>query len=224
MEARKTYGYIRIVKDTDAPVEQQRRKIEAWAELHERAPVHDVLVDHGPDYRGFDQLIGLVGGGEVAAIIAMDLARVARDRAELHHLLSLCTKHETALCTVVLDIDTAALSGAEQKVLLDSLRSGISGDSEATASALARKRRAGFAYTKTPPYGYRRDSGQFVEDPHEQLWLETMRKMREEDKTYDAIAAALAEMGSTNRNGDPWTRQNIRKVLNSRKNREARPS
>lgn len=85
-----------------------------------------------------------------------------------------------------------------------------------TSEALAVRKRAGFAATGSPPWGYRVLEGRLVPEPAEQAVLEQARAFlsRCVSRPVPAdLARVLAKSGARNRRGGPITRDTAGRIL-----------
>ena len=85
-----------------------------------------------------------------------------------------------------------------------------------TSEALAVRKRAGFAATGSPPWGYRVLEGKLVPEPAEQAVLEQSRAFlaRCVSRPVPAdLARVLAKAGARNRRGGPITRDTAGRIL-----------
>lgn len=85
-----------------------------------------------------------------------------------------------------------------------------------TSEALAVRKRAGFAATGSPPWGYRVVAGRLVPEPGEQAVLEQARAflVRCVSRPVPAdLARVLAKAGGRNRKGGPITRDTAGRIL-----------
>lgn len=84
----------------------------------------------------------------------------------------------------------------------------------------ARKAEEGGYVGGAPPYGYRADGGELVEDPREQDALRLMRRMRRKRESLRAIAEALTEAGyPTKRGADSWHPMAVSRILKADRRR-----
>lgn len=63
------------------------------------------------------------------------------------------------------------------------------------------------------PYGYAYLDGQLLIDPKEQIILRKILKLRQEGKTFQAIADELNRHKTPTRSGKPWIKSVIRSIV-----------
>jgi DNA invertase Pin-like site-specific DNA recombinase len=73
------------------------------------------------------------------------------------------------------------------------------------------KRTMGF----TPPFGYRIQDGRLVDDPDEQIVVETIFDLYEAGEPMDTICYSLNQQGILTRKGNPWNKFNLRNILHN---------
>jgi DNA invertase Pin-like site-specific DNA recombinase len=76
----------------------------------------------------------------------------------------------------------------------------------------------GYAHGR-PPFGWRADGGQLVEDPAEQQVLTRVRELRGQGKSLRGIAAALEADGLRPRGGGRWHPNTLARVLDRQDDR-----
>jgi DNA invertase Pin-like site-specific DNA recombinase len=83
-----------------------------------------------------------------------------------------------------------------------------------TMEVMAAKRERNEHLGGQPPYGFRVEDGKLVPDEAEREAMEYARSLRKNLGTsLQGIADALTEEGVPRRNGRPWTRQAIGRLL-----------
>jgi site-specific DNA recombinase len=83
-----------------------------------------------------------------------------------------------------------------------------------TMEVMEGKRERGEHLGGEPPYGYRVEDGKLVPDETERQAMNGARQLRARlGSSLQAIADALNEDGTPRRNGRPWTRQAISRLL-----------
>lgn len=67
----------------------------------------------------------------------------------------------------------------------------------------------------TPPFGYRLDEGNLVEDPEEMDVVCDMFSSYLSGETLDSICYSLNSSGTLTRRGNPWNKYNLRNILHN---------
>lgn len=228
MTNRKVYGYARISKEeaNSVSLDVQRSKINAYASVTDREPVHEVIADDGytganTNRPGFQRLLAAVERGEVSAVIVAKLDRLSRSLEDVLRIIKLCDKHKTAFLSVSETLDT---SNAVGRLLLHVLASFGEFEreriTERVTDALTHKRRNGKVYGPVP-FGYRRNADRLEAAADEQTALAQMRAMRDGGASYQRIADELNARGPATHSGKPWSCHAVRAVLLSRMTQEA---
>ena len=196
----------------------QRRKIEAYAVLHELELV-DVIEDAGfsaksLDRPGMTRLLNLIRGRKVGVVVIAKLDRITRSVRDLGDLVELFQRSGVEFASVADHIDTSTASG---RLVLNVMGSVSQWEREAigerTAEALAVMRSNGRRISRHAPYGYRLNGQGWVEDEHEQQAIRLMRQLRAKGTSLRRIAEELQAKGFTNRTGKRLSPQLIANVL-----------
>jgi site-specific DNA recombinase len=218
----KTVGYVRVSTDKQADrgvsLDAQAEKIRAMAVVH-NAELVDIIVDGGESAKslqrpGMEQLIALVDGKKVQAVIVAELDRLTRSVKDLCELLERFERRGVALISVAESLDTSSAAG---RLVLNIMTAVSQWEREAigerTRDAMSHKRTSGERVGNIR-FGYRLAAdGKHVEpDPAEQSTLAQIRQFREHGHTLRGIAAALNRQALRTRNGSAWRLEHVARI------------
>ena len=222
MNESKAVGYTRVSPREGAAdaisLISQRRKIEAYAVLHDLELV-EVIEDAGHsakslDRPGMTKLLGLIRARKVGVVVIAKLDRITRSVRDLGDLVELFQRSGVEFASVGDNIDTSTASG---RLVLNVMGSVSQWEREAigerTAEALATMRANGRRISRHAPYGYRFNGEGWIEDEHEQRAISLMRQLRSDGLSLRRIAAELERLGHHNRRGRRLAAQTIANVL-----------
>lgn len=226
---RKVYGYIRVSTgkqaDSGLSLEAQLTKIKAQCAVSD-VFIDEIISDAGHSAKnvsrpGMERLIKLVEENKVEAVIIKKIDRLTRSVRDLNYLIELFNKHKTRLISVEDSLDTTSATGRLMINLIGSIsqweRDVIS---ERTCDALDAKRARGEKTGGAVPFGYLvDDAGKLMPEPHEQIVLDIIRKMREENQSYYMIALKLNQGGYRTKTGLLWSMQTVYGVMRSEQRR-----
>jgi DNA invertase Pin-like site-specific DNA recombinase len=115
----KAVGYVRVSTDKQADrgvsLDAQAEKIRAMTVVH-GAKLVEIIVDGGESAKslqrpGVEQLLALVDGKKVQAVIVAKLDRLTRSVKDLCELLERFTRRGVALVSVAESLDTGSAAG-----------------------------------------------------------------------------------------------------------------
>jgi DNA invertase Pin-like site-specific DNA recombinase len=226
----KLAAYLRVSTDRQAEeglgLEVQEQAIKTWA----RANGHRVALwarDEGVSgSNGLDTRVGLadaleaIKDGRVRGLVVYRLDRIARDHVLQEQLLAEIRR---------IGGEAFSTSSAEASYLCDDpddpsrklIRQVLGAVNEYERAIIALRLRAGrrrkadnggYAYG-APPFGYRVEGRELIEDLAEQDALGRMIEWRANGLSYRAIAAALAEEGYAPKRGATWYPMTVRQIL-----------
>jgi site-specific DNA recombinase len=223
MWSMKAVGYVRVSTDKQADhgvsLDAQAEKIRAMAVVH-NADLVDIIVDGGESAKslqrpGMEQLLALVDGKKVQAVIVAKLDRLTRSVKDLCELLERFERRGVALVSVAESLDTSSAAG---RLVLNIVTAVSQWEREAigerTRDAMRHKLSQG-ERAGNIAYGYRLSGdGQHLEpDPAEQTALADIRRLRCEGTTMRGIAAALNHRAYRTRRGTHWRLESVARVL-----------
>jgi len=221
----KTIGYVRVSTDKQADhgvsLDAQADKIRAMAVVHD-AELVDIIVDGGESAKslqrpGMEQLLSLVEGKKVQAVIVAKLDRLTRSVKDLCTLLECFERRGVALISVAESLDTGSAAG---RLVLNIMTAVSQWEREAigerTKDALSHKRSRGERVGNIP-FGSRlaADGEHLEQEPGEQAVLAEIRRLRREGVTMRAIAASLNGSCYRTRRGTAWRLESVARVLNA---------
>lgn len=217
----KTFAYARlsIENDKSVSIDDQIKKIEAYALATDRVLEQPPFVDHGVSGKTMDRpelqkLLATIAPGDT--IIVAKLDRLTRSVGDMARLLDL----KINIVSVAEALDTSSAAGRMVVNILGVFaqfeRETIV---ERTTASLAFRRENKQSYGHCP-YGYQAVNGNLYEDVSEQPTLVAIRRMRAQGKGYTWIADSL------NRNGVPcrgkkWYASTVSAILKSKMEQEA---
>jgi DNA invertase Pin-like site-specific DNA recombinase len=217
----KVVAYLRVSTDRQAEeglgLEVQEQAIRAWAKdagqrivsWHRDAGVSG---SNGLDTRqALPEALAAVRGRQAAGVVVYRLDRLARDLILQETLLAEIRR---------IGADVFSTSAAEAGYLADDpddpsrrlIRQVLGAVSEYERSMIAlrlrsgrrlKAERGGFAYG-SPPYGWRAEGRELVEDPTEQAALARIRELRAGGASLRQIADILSSEGHHPKRGGAW--------------------
>jgi len=217
-------AYIRVSTGKQAvSMQAQLERIKAYCALHE-FELLEVLEDNAISGKNIaarpamTKLISLARQGAVDAVVTLKLDRMFRNTVDAITIipelqgLGVAT-HIMDLGGIALDTSTpmgsffltmaAAFGELERKQI-----------GERTRMALRHKRDHGKQYSAVPPYGWRYEDGQLLEDAAEQVVLSIIWEMRAQGKPLRTIADRLHIVGHKTRTGKRiWQPNTISQIL-----------
>lgn len=226
------YGYGRASTDGQTlTIDAQREKVKAYCEFKGLNLV-EFIEDPATSSRlpisereGGRRLCNLVRDGKVQAIVVAKLDRAWRSSIECLTTVDEWDKHGTELHLLDIGISVNTPPGrlflSIMAAVAEMERAMIS---ERTSTALRHAQAHGKRVSSQPPYGWESDAGGPVSKKtglpvkirpcaKEKAILAEMVRIKGEGMTPAQIAAALNKAGTVQRNGKPWVRQSIAKIL-----------
>jgi DNA invertase Pin-like site-specific DNA recombinase len=216
-------GYVRVSTDRQAEkgvsLEAQAEKIRAMAVVH-GAELLDVIVDGGESAKslqrpGMAQLLALVDGRNVQAVIVAKLDRLTRSVGDLCELLARFERRGVSLISVAESLDTGSAAG---RLVINIMTAVSQWEREAigerTRDALRHKRGCGERVGNIH-YGFRlaADSKHLEPNPEEQEVLAKIRQLRARHCSLREVAAALNECGLHTRRGSAWRHEYVKALI-----------
>lgn len=218
----RAYAYVRVSSDKQVEsglsLAAQRDEILAYciaSEIEVVGIASDEGVSGGKDdseRSGLREVLTAVSTGAVDSVVVSKRDRLARDLSLAGYIATRIRKAGAEL--IVLDeIDVPPLTRcvltmvAEVERLLASQR---------TRFALRALRERG-RHVGVVPYGYRVHDGFLQVDENEYAIVDEIVAMREAGETLAIIANRLAARGVTTRRGGRWSPEQVRSILNRRK-------
>ncbi len=216
-------GYIRVSTEEQSregvSLEMQAAKIRQYAELNDLALV-EIIKDAGISGKsikarpGIQNVLDMVKGRKVEAVICYKLDRLARNTIECLEMAKVMDRAGVALHSISEKLDTQSALGRFFFTLIASLAEMERGIiSERTAAALQQKRRNGEKTGGCVPYGYLVQDGLLIPNPKESRVIERMRQLRTEGYSYQGVAEKLAEDRVYNRKGRKFAETQIIRIL-----------
>jgi site-specific DNA recombinase len=220
-------GYVRVSSEEQAregmSLAMQRERLEAYVKANGWELV-GVESDRGvsgfrkPFKRpAMARALRMVTTGKADGIAAVALDRLSRNAIETMLLIELSQQNGWRLIALDLALDTGTATGKLVAQVLAAVAEMYRNQiSERTGQALAKLAREGRRNSGEAPYGFRHsDDGRVVQEPREYRALQQMRTLREEGEGPTSIARALNAADSPRRNGKPWARQHVWRVLDN---------
>ena len=213
----KAVGYIRV--STEEQGESGLSLADQDARVRARGVSHgwdvvSVQVDEvsgkNTDRPGLREVMALVKGNVVGAVIITKLDRLTRSVVDLNMLLDEFRKHDVKLVSMMEGIDTSTATGE----LLFNIMASIAQwerreNGERVAAALQARKSQG--KTAGPPeYGKFADAAGFVHDnPQELAVLDRIRELRSQGVSYQVVADTLSNEGIRTRRGNAFTKAGV---------------
>jgi site-specific DNA recombinase len=216
-------GYVRVSTDRQVEkgvsLEAQAEKIRAMAVVH-GAELLDVIVDGGESAKsllrtGMTQLLELVDGRKVQAVIVAKLDRLTRSVRDLCELLERFERRGVSLISVAESLDTGSAAG---RLVINIMTAVSQWEREAigerTRDALRHKRGCGERVGNIN-YGFRlaADAKHVEPDPEEQAVLVKIDELRTRHRSLREIAAALNDKGWRTRRGSAWRHEYVKALI-----------
>lgn len=215
----KAIGYIRVSTEKQADhgvsLEEQRKKIEAYAALYDLQLV-DLVIEQASakslQREGLQSVLKRLQAGEASALVVTKLDRLTRSVADLGRLVEGFFQ-TCALLSVAEQIDTRSAAG---RLVLNVLGSVSQWEREAigerTSSAMQHMKAEG-RFTGNAPYGWQVGAdGHLVESEAEQRVLSIVSHYRAQGLSVRKIAIILAEKGFRSRAGKPLHFQSVARM------------
>jgi DNA invertase Pin-like site-specific DNA recombinase len=217
----RAYGYCRV--STKDQVDGFGLDVQRLAVLARGVKRDNIFEDEGVSGAILDRpelgdLIMGLGAGDVVVVPRLD--RLARDLITQELLLRAIRSKgaDVVSCVEGENAYLAEDAGDPSRKLIRQILGAVA-EYERSMIALrtqagrrAKKAAGGYAGGQ-PPYGWTGRNGELVEVPEEQRTLELMRREYRTDHNCESIAAFLNGLERPRRNGKPWTRDAVRKVL-----------
>jgi site-specific DNA recombinase len=221
----KTLGYVRVSTEEQSregvSLDMQTAKIQAYCELHGLDLV-GIETDAGLSGRSIAGRPGVQAVLErvrkkrnsLKCLVVYKLDRLARNTKEALEIAQLLQKRGVALHSVCEKLDTTNACGELFFALLAAMAQWEQATiSERTAAALARKKEKSERVSRFAPYGYRFEGGSVVPEPTEQETIRTIQLLSAQGQTTRSIGPFLAERNVLNRNGKPFGRTEVCRLL-----------
>lgn len=222
---RRLVGYCRVSSQRQADeglsLDAQEAKLKGYCQLHEQTLVR---IESDParsggrmDRPGLQRALARLRDGTANGIVVVKLDRLTRSTVDLGTLIAdyFAPDRPFALVSVTDNIDTVTAGGRlVANVLMAVAQWEQEAASERTAAVMEGKRERGEFCGGEPPYGYRVEGGMLVPDDGERVAMKKARDMRRYMRySLQQIAAAFNDDAVSRRNGRPWTRQAIARLI-----------
>lgn len=223
-------AYLRVSTDRQADqgfgLDVQEDAVKAWAKAHRHRIVgwyrdEGVSGSNGVESRdALPQALNAIHRGDAEGIVVYSLDRLARKLEHQEGILAHVWEDGGSVFSIgdggeVLEDDPddpmrtairqmrGVFAQLERAMVTKRMRDG------------KRQKRAQGGYTGgPPPFGYRADTGELVEDETEQEALALMKSLRSQGASLREIGRALDEAGHQPRRGRRWHANTIREILN----------
>lgn len=220
----RTVAYVRVSTEKQADkgvsLEAQEAKIRAYAELYGLELV-DVVVDAGVsaktlDRPGLTRALGMLQGGDAAALLVVKLDRLTRSVRDLGTLVEnyFDDPQGPALLSVSEQIDTRTAAG---RLVLNVLGAVSQWEREAigerTSAAMRHMAAQGEYIGGDVPFGYRIEGGRLVAHEAEQAVIREARALRAEGLSLRAVAGRLEQRGHRTRTRRAFAAVQIARML-----------
>ena len=215
--------YARVSTEKQAKeglsIEAQDERLRAMAVVRGDEVV-DIIVDEESartgslKREGVQRMLAMVKAGEVDAVIVCKLDRLTRSLRDLGDLLEVFEKHNVSLVSLAESLDTRSASG---RLVLNIMTAVSQWEREAigerTKAVMAFKKGRGERLGNTP-YGWTGPKkGNLEMNPTEQNILKQARSFKKAGCSLTAIAVKLNGRGYATRQGTPWRREYVARIL-----------
>lgn len=221
MSTNHVIGYVRVsTTEQGNSVELQIQKIEAYCTMRDLV-LAGVFVDEGVS--GSTKMESRPAGkqaleamADVDGVVIMKLDRAWRSASDALNTVEAWEKAGKALHIVDMGGQTLDTSTAGGKVFFTMLAGFAEFERkqivERTTAVKRQLAAQGRYMGGQAPYGKRTDeTGQLVDDPHEQAVLALVSELRRAGLSWRKVAAELESRGITTRKGGPFTASGIRR-------------
>ena len=220
----KVIAYCRVSTTEQAEggisLEAQRRRLLAYAEAHD---LHVLCVEEDAGISAkktsnrpaLQRALQALRRGEAHGLAIVKLDRLSRTTRDILDLVARAEKEGWALHSIEEKLDTSSPHGRFVVTVLGALaqleREQIA---ERTKTAMGELRRQGRRISGKPPFGFRFEGDQVVEEPREQGLLQRMHDLRTAGAGCYRVASTLNREGSPNpRTRRPWYYGTVRAIL-----------
>lgn len=221
-------AYLRVSSQEQAEeglsLETQEHRLRLYAKLNDYDLVA-VESDAGRsggriDRPGLERVLEHIETGTATAVLVVKLDRLTRKLRDLLWLLDKLDQHDAGLISLGETFDTQTAAGRAMVQMIGVFAEWeLATTRERTAQVRTRKQQNGEHVGGKPPIGYRiakNDAGVSVleADPQERHAMKMAKELRERlECSLQDIADAFNEEGTPRRNGHPWTRQAVARLL-----------
>lgn len=216
-------GYVRVSTEKQAEsnlsLEAQESKVRAMATVHD-AELVALEVDAAEsaknlDRPGVQRILEMIRRGEVKMLIIPKLDRLTRSVRDLADILELLEKKGVSLVSVYESLDTGTPVG---RLVINIIVAVAQWEREETGhrtKVALRQKRARGERAGNVPYGYSAgdDGKTLVENPDEQLIVDSIRDLHQRNTSMREIAMILNRAGRRTRRGTVWQHQYVAKIL-----------
>ena len=220
-----TIAYVRVSTLIQAEegfsLEAQRRKIEAYCELHD-LHLSEIIEDAGISGKsvngrpGIQLVIDKVKSRKVDNVVVFKLDRLARNLKEACEISELMQKKGVALHSISEKIDTGSATGKLFYHILSAMNEWERGViSERTVTALSLKKSKGERISRFAPYGYKFNGDNIVSVDKEQEVIQIVKNMAAKNNTIQSIINYLSQQGYSNRKGNNFGISEVWKMKKS---------
>jgi len=225
----KLIGYVRVSTEEQAgsgiSLDAQRRKIEAYCDLHDGIELVGIVEDAGRSAKslrrpGMAQVLAMLDSGAAEGVVVAKLDRLSRSVRDVYELIERYFSERCALVSIAETLDTRTAIGRAMlgiMAVMGQLEREQIG--ERTADALAELKMQGVRLG-TAGLGWCR--GEEIDEhgrhtlvvvPDELATLARIRALRAEGLTYRAIAEAMTAEGRRTKRGGRWHAATVRSAL-----------
>ena len=217
-------GYLRVStaeQTTGFGLEIQEKAIRDYCRSH-GLRLLSVESDEGQSgSNGLEHRIGLarvlaaLESGESDALVVYRLDRLARDMGLQETTISRLRRAGREVRSVTeADIDTDDPTRVLVRQLLGCIAQyeGAVIRGRMAAGKAAKAKRGGYV-AGSPPYGWRAEGGELVEDGTEKAHILSMERLRAEGRSYRGIVAWLEANGVMTKRGARWTPSAVQRVI-----------
>lgn len=220
------YGYVRVSTtiqvETGHSLEEQERKIRAWADLNDMK-IMGIYIDKGvsgtfmfqrPE---FGKMVSLIQRGDT--LVANDLSRVSRNLLDIAKLMELLEERGAHAVFISDGFNTSTEMG-KMMIGISSMIKQMETrqSSERITDTLALMKDKGQSLGR-PPYGWTKistDPGSpLVEVPEEQAIISRIKQLKENGSSFTGIAKLLTNEGITTPSGKSlkWDHSTIKNII-----------
>ena len=221
------YGYVRVSTAAQAQegssLEEQERKIKAWAELHSMK-LMGIFSDQGVsgtfmfNRPGFAALMKVIDRGDV--LVANDLSRVSRNTRDTAELIEKFKEKDIKAVFIKDGFDTSTMMGVAMAQMASIMKQMEARQTAERTKDTLQDMKARGKNISRPPYGWKKESpekgSRLVENPQEQKIIHIMRVLRDDKNfSYAEIADELnsRNIPSPGKGSKGWSRNTVSVVI-----------
>lgn len=151
---------------------------------------------------------------EIDVVVVYSLSRLSRSVIDTLQTIEIFTKNNVEFHSLNENIDTSNSRGKFFLTVMSALAEMESEQmSERIKSVMGFRKETGAVYCGNTPYGYQRIGDKLIKNASEQEAITLMKSLREQKKSYGAIAAELNSRGIQTKKSKKFETMTVYKIL-----------